>query len=167
MKADAYFLIFISLLSLSSCFGLREINSDIDSYIYVKDLTEVPELSQSIIVDANILQVKDLLLKEDILLYKSELGFISEEIFFDSATKGKYKLYDMETNSKIVAFWGLTPAYKAKNKRVLERAEIGDLFDKDGFKKVIYDTNLKRPKMVFDFAVEIVNKKFRYKFRNR
>ena len=141
-------LTFVSLLFITSCVTYKELAS-------VQNKTDIPQGTQAIIVTGDLEKVKEAFKNKGILLESMEGGFKTDGILLDEGTRAMYKANEFDNQIKITAFWGITQ--KVKSQMVVwAGASASSAYDVNAWDQVIYDKDSKRPKKVFDYAVQII-----------
>jgi hypothetical protein len=99
------------------------------------------------------------------MLKSMEGGFETEEILLDEGIRAMYKAHEFNNQVRITTFCGITQKIKSQM-IVWARADVASAYDVHAWNQVIYDKDLKRPKKVFDYAVQIIEaNNLKYSFR--
>lgn len=141
-------LIILSFLFMCSC-------STYKSFVPVKAKADIPDGVQYIVLNETLDSVKNAFKNKGILIKSMEGGFETEEILLDEGTRAKYKAHAFDNQVRISAFWGITQKVKSQI-TVWAGADAASAYDVNAWDKVLYDNKSARPKLVFDYAVEII-----------
>jgi hypothetical protein len=141
-------LIILTVLFMSSCTTYKV-------FVPVNERTGIPDGVQYIVLNENIDSVKNAFKNKGILIKSMEGGFETEEILLDEGTRAKYKAHAFDDQVRISAFWGITQKVKSQM-TVWAGTAAASSYDVNAWDKVLYDNNSKRPKRVFDYAVQII-----------
>jgi len=138
----------VAILTITSCVTYKPLTS-------VQNRNDIPKGTQAIIVTGEIKKVKEAFKNKGIMLQSLEGGFKTDEILLDEGTRAMYKANEFDNQIKILAYWGITQ--KAKSQMIFwSGADVASAYDVNAWDQVIYRKNDKRPKMVFDYAVQIL-----------
>ncbi|RLD55451.1 MAG: hypothetical protein DRJ01_16640 [Bacteroidetes bacterium] len=152
------FILAMTLLTIVSCTSYKE-------FVSVQNKNNIPDGTQAIILTSDIETVKQAFKNKGIMLSSIEGGFKTEEILLDEGTRAMYKAHTFDNQIKITAFWGITQKVKS-NIVVWAGADAASAYDVRAWDKVIYERDMKRPKRVFDFAVQIIEESnLKFSFR--
>jgi hypothetical protein len=143
------------VLSLTSCFTYK-------SYIAVENCGIVPQGSKEILFKGDINNFLSILSNENILYNKLENGYETSEILIDEGTRAKYRIFRQTDGTvKIIPYWGITAKVNSQIAG-MQHALVGystvnsnSAMDWD---RVSYKKDEKRPKMVFDYGVQLIQK---------
>jgi hypothetical protein len=134
-------------------------------YVPVQNQTNIPDGTQSITLTANPDSIKKAFISNGVMIRSSEGGFETEELLLDEGTRAMYKIHTYDNATKITAFWGITA--KVKNQMSLATSVIAGYdashsivsnYDVHAWDQVVYDKTETRPKMVFDYLVQLIEK---------
>jgi len=145
--------LFIVLLSImmSSCVTYKE-------YVSVAPSTQIPNGTKALIVpNTSIEQIKQVFKNNQILYKTFETGIETEIIMLDEGTKAQYKVYTFNNDLKITAYWGITD--KVKSQMVIwAGANAASAYNTESMDLVLYNNKALRPKRVFDYLTQLLNK---------
>lgn len=145
--------LFIVLLSImmSSCVTYKE-------YVSVAPSTQIPNGTKALIVpNTSIEQIKQVFKNNQILYKTFETGIETEIIMLDEGTKAQYKVYTFNNDLKITAYWGI--ADKVKSQMVIwADANAASAYNTESMDLVLYNNKALRPKRVFDYLTQLLNK---------
>lgn len=145
--------LFIVLLSImmSSCVTYKE-------YVSVAPSTQIPNGTKALIVpNTSIEQIKQVFKNNQILYKTFETGIETEIIVLDEGTKAQYKVYTFNNDLKITAYWGITD--KVKSQMVIwAGANAASAYNTKSMDLVLYNNKALRPKRVFDYLTQLLNK---------
>lgn len=122
-------------------------------FIAVTPRTDIPVGSQEFIVQATMDEVKDTLRAASIGFTTNETGVDTEEVLLDEGTKAKYRLYPVDGGVKVVPYWGFTQKVAGQI-----RFWTGINQSTEELTRIKYTTSAGRPKMVFDYGVQLIGK---------
>jgi len=142
-------LFILSFTLIFSCTTYKE-------FVSVQSPAKIPDGTQDIILTESIETVKQAFKNKGIMIKSMEGGFETEEIMLDEGTRAMYKVHEFDDQVRITAFWGITQKVKSQM-IVWAGAAAASAYDVHAWDKVIYDNNTKRPKRVFDYAVQIID----------
>lgn len=141
-------LFFIVILIVTSCTTYRV-------FIPVADRNDIPDGTQYIILNSEIEQVRTIFNSNGVMTRSFDGGFETETVLIDEGTRAMYKVHQFDEHIRISAFWGITQKVKAQISTWAGHA-ASSTYDVHAFDQVIYDGDVKRPKQVFDYAVQIL-----------
>lgn len=133
---------------LTSCVTYKEL-------VTVQNKNNIPQGTQAIIVTGELEKVKEAFQSKGILLISMDGGFKTDEVMLDEGTRAMFKANAFDNQIKITAFWGITQKVKSQI-IVFAGANAASAYDVNAWDQVIYDKDAKRPKKVFDYAVQII-----------
>lgn len=125
------------------------------SFIPVTPRTDIPDGSREIIVYAPLEVVLEGFRSEGILLQRMDGGAQTEEILIDEATRAKYTIHEFENLVKIIPYWGVTD--KVRQEMAIWLGYAASQHHND-MERVVYNNQSGRPKMVFDYGIQIAFK---------
>ncbi len=145
----SFTILFFSLISCST-----------KTFIAVEDSNRVLNGTKAILVDSyeNVDYLQDAFIDNGLLISNLEGGFITEEFLIDDSTRGKFKVIYGSRYYRIIAYWGITAKVQA-NIAVWAGTNAANSIDPHSLEPVIYSKNEKRPKQVFDYAIQILESK--------
>jgi len=136
------------LVLISSCTAYQ-------TFITVNPRSDIPNGTQNIILNEDIEIVKQAFKKSGTMVKSLEGGFETEEILIDEGTRAMYKVHEFDEQVRVTAFWGITQ--KVKSEMVVwAGADAASAYDVHSWDQVVYDRDVKRPKRVFDYAIQII-----------
>lgn len=141
-------LFFIFILIGTSCTTYRV-------FIPVADRNDIPDGTQYIITKSEIEQVKTIFNNNGLMTRSFDGGFETEAFLIDEGTRAMYKVHQFDEHIRISAFWGITQKVKAQIGALAGHAASSS-YDVHAFDQVIYGSAVKRPKQVFDYAVQLL-----------
>ena len=125
------------------------------TFIPVENRQDIPNGTQYIIVNADEEQVKQTFINKGIMVNTLEGGFETEELLIDEGTRAKYRVHIFDNQIRISSYWGITQQVKS-TMTVWAGYAAASAYDTHSFNQVIYREEAKRPKRVFDYAVQII-----------
>ncbi len=141
-------LLFSIFLFFSSCISYQV-------YIPVQSKSNIRDGTQAIVLSENLETVKKAFISSGILIKSMEGGFKTEEILIDEGTRAMYKVHEFDNQIRITAFWGVTQKVKT-DMAIFAGEDAANMYDVHSWDKVVYNNKEKRPKRVFDYAVQII-----------
>ncbi len=142
-------LLFITaFLMLISCTTYEE-------YVTVQYRRDIPDGIQHILIKADIDTAEQAFINEGFEVKRTDYGFKTKEILVGEGTRAMYKAHRYNEQVQVAAYWSITQ--KAKSQMVIwAGSEAAKDIDVHTWYKVEYESGLKRPKKVFDYAVQII-----------
>lgn len=148
----------LTLLFIPSCTTYSDI-------VTVQPKNNVPNDTKYIVLNEDIETVKQAFKNKGIMIKSMDGGFETEEILLDEGTRAMYKVHEFDDQVRVSAFWGITQKVKSQM-IVWAGAAAASAYDITSLDQVIYDKDIKRPKRVFDYAVQIIEaNNLKYSFR--
>ena len=144
---QVFFILLVSC-GLSSC--------TMQTFVTVVPRSDVPRGAKEFTVTATEDQVLSALRSEQIMFNKIEGGYRTEEILLDEGTKAVYAVHVYEQGIKVVPYWGITD--KVRNQIMLVAGYSHSQYASQELQRVIYRPAELRPKMVFDYGVQVFSK---------
>lgn len=93
-------------------------------------------------------------LKENAISFsKTETGYVTELFHIDDGTVGRFNFYENEKLIRIIPFWGTTK--KVSSTYSVAAGMNAGTYSSSELNRVSYDILKTRPKMVFDYAVQL------------
>ena len=126
------------------------------SFVTVIPRNDVPKGAKEFTVTATEDQLLSAMRSEQIMFNKVEGGYRTEEILLDEGTKAVYAVHVFEQGIKVVPYWGITD--KVRNQIALVAGYNSTQYSTSEMQRVIYKPMETRPKMVFDYAVQVFSK---------
>lgn len=121
------------------------------SFITVTPRTDIPDGSREFVVYAPLAAIKDSLKAQTIAYIPNEAGLNTEQILIDEGTKAEFRIYAVDSVSvRVVPYWGIT-------EKVASQVRIWSGLDSntEEMTRVIYKKSEGRPKIVFDYGVQV------------
>ena len=134
-------------------------------FVKVQPYNNIPNGTQYIILNENIETLKQVFKSNGIMIKSMEGSFETEELLLDEGTRAMYKVHEFDDQVRITAFWGVTQKVKSQM-IVWAGTAAASAYDVHAWDQVVYDQDVKRPKRVFDYAVQIIetnNLKYSYR----
>jgi hypothetical protein len=148
MKKVMILVMVVSTILFTGCFSYK-------SFISVTPAIDVANGSTEIIARGCLNDVKTVL-KKNLIMYKEyEGGIETEEILIDEGTRAKYKIYQYDDMIKMISFWGITQAVKSQI-IVFAGYSAASAYSTEGYTRVIYDRDVKRPARVFSYGYQLM-----------
>jgi hypothetical protein len=144
-------LVVLLSIMMASCATYKE-------YVSVVPSSQTPNGTKALIVpNTSIEQIKQVFKNNQILYKTFETGIETEIIMLDEGTKAQYKVYAFDSDLKITAYWGITD--KVKSQMVIwAGANAASAYNTESMDLVLYDSKALRPKKVFDYVTQLLNK---------
>lgn len=126
------------------------------TYITVLPRMDVPSGSKEFVVYAPMDSLLNRLKAHSILYNFNESGVQTEEFLIDEGTRARINLYPMEDAVKVVPFWGITDRVRSDMAIAVGYATASTYSNE--LKRVTYRKSEARPKMAFDYSVQVFDK---------
>lgn len=134
----------IPLLLFVSCVSYK-------SFIAVTPRSDVPKGATEVHVESSMEDFLNALKNNGILYSVNESGAMTEEFMIDEGTRAKFTVADFNGTLHIIPYWGITDAVREQQQLWTGMSSGYEMT------RVVYRPQEKRPKQVFDYAVQIAS----------
>lgn len=128
------------------------------TFITVTPRTDIPNGAREILIrESSADQIKQALNANSILYTTSENGLQTEDFLIDDCTRAKFVVTEYDGVIKVIPYWGITD--KVRNQiqfsTIMATGMTNPYAPTDQMQRVIYKKTETRPKMVFDYALQV------------